>query len=101
METILDEASRITASDRNNAYGHPALHHAATAAAFTAYLVRTGKMSAEHSLSATDWEMAMILDKVMRFANKPSRDALVDIAGYARCAEKALHASGLKDEFTE
>lgn len=102
METILDEAARITSEDRQKAYGHPALHHAATAQAFTAYLVRSGKMQADQQLTAVDWEMAVVLDKVMRFANKPSRDALVDIAGYARCAEKALHSAlGGNGDFTE
>ena len=90
-ETIIEEAARITSSVREREYGHPGLHHAATAKVFAAYLERTGKPLAE--LDAVDLEVGMMLDKIMRFANQRKRDSLVDIVGYARCAERVLAAT--------
>ena len=83
--TILDEAARITAGDRQNDYGHPADNHTATASMWSAYMSRkTGRVI---EFDATDVCVLNMLQKLSRHAHSPKRDNLVDVAGYARNAE--------------
>lgn len=93
-ETVLEEAARLTSSDRQRVYGHPRLHFACTAALVTAYLIRRGwTPPAGGCLLAEDWPQIMGLDKTARQAGNLSatgklhRDSLADQAGYARTAE--------------
>lgn len=79
--TILDEAARVTSTDRRQTYGTPAENHARTAALWNAYL--NGKTT----LDAHDVCMLNILQKISRERHAPGRDNLVDIAGYARNIE--------------
>ena len=79
-ETVLDEAKRIVNGDRNEQYGEPEDTFAEIAALWEIYL--------ECAISPRDVAMMMILLKVARDNNKHKRDNLVDICGYAACAEK-------------
>jgi hypothetical protein len=84
--TILDEAARVTSTDRNDAYGHPRINHGCTAEMISAYLSR--KYGTRIPFDADDVCVANILQKVSRLAHTPRhRDSLVDIAGYARNVE--------------
>lgn len=75
-ESILSEADRLTARDRNADYGHPSEDFARAAA-----LINTVLGTA---LEPRDIGLLMICVKLAREAHKPKRDNLVDIAGYAR-----------------
>lgn len=55
---------------------------------WNAYLDKRSVCSETGWFTDRDVSMMMILVKVARDANKPKRDNLVDIAGYARCAER-------------
>lgn len=77
-QSVVDEALRITSGSRQEAYGHPADNHGATAMAWTAYLQRKG----DRPLDAEDVCMMQVLLKVIRHAHRRKRDNLVDIVGY-------------------
>jgi hypothetical protein len=76
-EDILDEAKRITSTDRNDLYGEPEQNFSRIAKMWSVILGTT--------ITARDVGLMMIAMKVARDAYKPTRDGLVDIAGYARC----------------
>lgn len=78
-ETILDEAMRITASNRRNDYGGAFENHSRIAAIWSCIV--------PYSFSASDVALMMIGLKVAREAHKHKRDNLVDIAGYAFLAQ--------------
>ena len=79
-ETILDTASRVTSTDRNQDYGHPAENHRRTAELWSIYLE-------DRFLTPEDVCMMNILQKVSRGMQVLTDDTLVDIAGYARNVE--------------
>jgi len=83
-ESVLDEAKRITASDRKDDYGHPREDFARTARMWTGILAAKLREGAE--VSAMDVPLCMIAVKLARQAHRHKRDNLVDIAGYARTA---------------
>lgn len=83
-EPILDEAKRITASDRQDDYGHPSEDFAHTASMWTGILA--GKLRDGAQITAMDVPLCMIAIKLARQAHHHKRDNLVDIAGYARTA---------------
>ncbi len=83
-EAILDEAKRITASDRQEDYGHPSQDFARTARMWTGILA--GKLRDGAEIAAMDVPLCMIAVKLARQAHRHKRDNLVDIAGYARTA---------------
>lgn len=87
VETVLEEAARLTSGDRQKDYGHPRLHFACTAALVSTYLRRRGLLTDTAQLDAQDWACLMLLDKISRYAGGRKRDCLVDVAGYARTAE--------------
>lgn len=76
-ENVLQEADRLTAHDRNAAYGHPAEDFKRVAGAFN---VLTG-----HTITPEQVAIFMICVKLSRECHKHKRDNLVDIAGYAKC----------------
>jgi len=78
-ENILQEADRLTSSDRAKAYGPVKDNFERIAGMWTAY---TG-----HQFKARDVAMMMIMVKISRDTFKPKRDNLTDIAGYARTGE--------------
>lgn len=82
-ESILDEAKRITDSDRMSEYGHPKKSLSTIAKYWNVYLDRKGFSL---NLTPKDVSIMMILLKIARESNKSKRDNLVDISGYARLA---------------
>ena len=78
-KTILDEAAGITTTDRNQTYGQPLDNHGRTAAFWSTYL--------GIDITPEDVCWMMMLVKVSRNMHAPSRDNLVDMAGYARNIE--------------
>jgi len=83
-ESILAEAQRITSTDRQKDYGHPADDFARTALMWTGILA--AKLREGAVITAMDVPLCMISLKVAREGHKHTRDNLVDIAGYARTA---------------
>lgn len=91
---LLDEARAITSADRNKAYGNPEDNFRNIANLWNAYLTAQGK--ADNLVNAQDVAHMMILMKVARLAtNHGHRDSLVDVAGYAACAESCRTAKEL------
>ncbi len=90
VPNILEEAHRLTSGARNDDYGHPRADFTAVAEAFNAYL-RKKYPDCNIALEAEDVPMFQICVKMMRQAERPKRDNLVDIAGYARCAEMVIY----------
>ena len=83
-EGVLDEAKRITQSDRQDDYGHPSKDFARTAQMWTSILA--GKLHQGAEISAMEVPLCMIAVKLARQSHRHKRDNLVDIAGYARTA---------------
>lgn len=79
-ENILKEADKIVGGDRNADYGGPRQDFDRTAAIWGAIL-------GIKNITAMQVALCMIGVKMSRQCNKIKRDNLVDIAGYARCAE--------------
>jgi len=82
-ETILEEAARLTSTDRQASYGHPLDNHGKTAALWTAYL---GK-KLRSPLDAREVCWLNVLQKGSRDSYSEKRDNLTDGAGYLRNAE--------------
>jgi len=83
-ESVLDEAKRLTAEDRQHDYGPPSQACARTALMWTALLA--DRLREGQHVTATDVPLCMIAIKLARQAHRRKRDNLVDIAGYARTA---------------
>ena len=81
-ESILDEAKRITDSERMIEYGHPKKSLSTIANYWIIYL----DSKDDYTITSKDVSMMMILLKIARESNKSKRDNLVDISGYARLA---------------
>lgn len=77
---MLEEAASLTSGDREKAYGHPRENFGRIASMWEAYL--------GVPVSGRQVAMCMVLVKVARDAHQPKRDNLVDVAGYARTAER-------------
>lgn len=79
--SILDKAKKTVDNKREEEYGHPKHHFSKTASVFNA-LKGT-------NLTAQDIADFFMVDKLVRRQTSPEDlDHLVDIAGYARCAER-------------
>lgn len=78
-ETVLEEAQRCVDGARQEDYGHPYDNHGRTARFWSTYL----------GIEITPEQVCFlnILQKISREMNKPTRDNLVDICGYARNTE--------------
>lgn len=79
-ETILQEADRIVAGDRNADYGHPKDDFARTGRMWGAIL---GVDDVAPELVG----LCMVALKISREVNKPKRDNRVDMAGYAKTVD--------------
>lgn len=88
--TILQEAQALVYGACSADYGHPADDFAAVAKAFNAYIKK--KYNIVNLLESTDVPIFQMIVKIMREANKPKRDNLVDIAGYAATLEMVYDA---------
>jgi len=87
-ETVLQEAERLTSSDRNKHYGHPRDNFTNTAAMWTAYLRGARKLRDGEEITGRDFGWMQTLCKAARDANLPKRDNLTDGCGYLRCVER-------------
>lgn len=81
---ITTEAKRLVFGDRGRAYGHPREDFADIAGLWSSYK--------EVEFTPQDVAIMMILLKVARQKFKPSRDTVVDIAGYAECLQRIEEA---------
>lgn len=79
---ILGKAREVVEGQRQEDYGSPAQNHTRTADLWGAYL--------GIPLTPEDICMLNILQKVSRFRHSPKEDNLIDIAGYAQCAQWVL-----------
>lgn len=105
-ENILETANRLIYGDRNKTYSHPTENFTNIANLHNAYLeaisrrpgvlqnIHTGKDKLETTvlrINELDVAYMMILTKVARGAtNQAHLDTIVDIAGYAGCAERII-----------
>jgi hypothetical protein len=80
-KSILKTASEIISGERNDQYGSPEESFSTIARLWNVYLnnCRNGR----DFITKTDVAMMMILLKVARTNGEPTKDSLVDIAGYA------------------
>ena len=78
--SVCAEADVLINGERQESYGHPAENFTRTAQMWSAIL--------GFDVSAADVGLCMVALKLAREANAPSRDNLVDIAGYAGALEK-------------
>lgn len=84
-ENILDEAKRLVLGGRQEDYGKPERNFGTIASMWNAFLGARKEPSSP--ITETDVALMMCLLKVARQANRPKRDNLVDLAGYALTAE--------------
>jgi Domain of unknown function (DUF6378)/Xrn1 SH3-like domain len=80
---VLDEAKRITATDRNSSYGEPEDNFQRIADFWNIWL--QGKLKDGVKLTQGDTAAMQIMVKVAREMNAPKEDNKTDIAGYAAC----------------
>jgi hypothetical protein len=81
--SVLVEAEGLVHGDRNAAYGHPLDDYTRTAGMVSAMLEHKLK----EPLTAEDLGMVMCCVKLSRQQNKPKRDNMTDLAGYAECVQ--------------
>jgi hypothetical protein len=80
---VLDEAKRITATDRNSSYGEPEDNFQRIADFWNVFL--QDKLKDGAKITAGDTAALVIMVKLAREMNAPKEDNKVDIAGYAAC----------------
>lgn len=85
--SILEEALEVTSGDRRRDYDSSLPNHERIARLWNAYLNCRAKDAGE-PISALDAAHMMILLKIARACNTPTRDTYVDIAGYASALAK-------------
>lgn len=88
---VLQEAQALVLGDRNADYGHPRQEFERIARLWSAYTGAT--------IFPEDVPMMLILLKAARERHAHKRDNLVDIAGYALCAELAKEPKNPMPEF--
>ena len=89
MKSILQEAEEVTSGDRNEAYGHALDNHLDIAAIWSVILRKSLKEGV--NVSPEQAALMMIGLKIAREGHAHRRDNLVDMAGYAKCADE-IHA---------
>lgn len=81
-ETILQEAQRLVHGDRQQDYGHPIDDFTRTAALWSAIL--------GHAVTAEQVGLCMCAVKLSRQCNRPKRDNMTDLAGYAATVQMVI-----------
>lgn len=93
QESILAEAEKVVNGPRAQFYGPPVVNFKRIADLWDAWLV--GRPDRSAPISTYDVAYMMILMKLARLQHQPyHRDSVVDIAGYAGCAEKLARDLG-------
>lgn len=88
LQTVLTEAGNLVDGRRDVEYGLPHENWGDTAEMMTAYLHARKLLPRDKKLDAHDGAMLMQCVKLAREGNMRGRDNLVDMAGYARVAER-------------
>lgn len=85
-ETVCQEADRIVSGDRGPQYGHPTINFERTARLWESFFNGDRKSSHEEFVHFTPSQVAvfMILLKIARHEERPKRDHIVDMIGYAK-----------------
>lgn len=87
LRSILLEAEEVVNGPRAIHYGPPTANFQRIADLWTAWL--NGRPDQDEPLTPYDVTYMMVLMKLARLQHQPyHRDSVVDIAGYAACAEK-------------
>jgi hypothetical protein len=96
-QELLDQAYKITSSDRNKAYGNPEDNFNIIAGYWNMYLRTAGVSdSSGRPLYSHDVAYLMVLMKMARLNTNPMHhDSLVDVAGYAACAADCQAAGSI------
>lgn len=94
--SILDDAKQAVEGERQHSYGHPKDNHGCTAALWRDWLQR--RFGIVLPLTARDVCWLNILQKASRDANRPKKDNLVDVIGYAENAERCELSTPRPDE---
>ena len=84
-ESAAQEAHRLVHGDRGEDYGHPFTDFSKTAQIVQGILMQ--KLAPHAQITPEDVGLIMIAVKMSRHTNRPKRDNLVDIAGYAETLE--------------
>ena len=84
-KTILELAAEAVTGDRRRDYGSPKENHERISILWNAYISCRDKDLGE-PITALDVANMMILLKIARSCNTPTKDTYIDIAGYAQCA---------------
>ena len=83
---ILDEAKRLTASDRQDVYGDPNENHQRIADLWSVYL--------ETEISPSQVALCLSLVKIARLIESPNHlDSYIDLAAYSAIAGEISDAS--------
>lgn len=83
-DSVIEEAVRITTTDRNDQYAPPEDNFARIAKAWSGTLDHKLK----EDLTAADICRCMVVMKMVRDSHKPKRDNRVDGHGYIRCLDR-------------
>lgn len=86
----MQEAQRLTHGARNKDYGHPLDDYTRTAALWSAYLGL--------NIAPEQAAVCMCLVKVSRQANRPKRDNMTDLAGYAWVVDEIIEEKKRRDK---
>ena len=88
-ESVLAEADRIVDGDRQTDYGHPLDDFGKAALMWTAIL----------GVDVTPEQVALCMCavKISRQCNRPKRDNLVDLAGYAKTCQMVIDERARRD----
>lgn len=89
-DSILMEAHRLTHGDRNVSYGHPLDDYTKTAAFWTTALRGAGILKEGAEVAPELAALMMALVKVSRQLNRPGKDNMLDLAGYAWVAHECV-----------
>lgn len=94
LDNILDEASKLVYGARNSDYGHPEEDYTRVGVLWGALLSEWVKQPRqEGAMPIIPPELACLMMtavKMSRQVNKPKRDNLVDLAGYAACVHRIM-----------